>query len=151
MTAYQSLNGSIVAYDAYRQHKALAEDAESPLDPHVRQRVLAGRNIDEAHYASLKNDRAAAISEFNSGFARFDVIAMPSTPLPAIPVGDVDESTIPMSRYTRVGNCLDLCGISLPNGVTATGLPTGLQLMSWRGRDGELLDLAEQVSHVIAN
>ncbi len=146
MTAYQALNGSIVAADAYRQHKALAEDPATPLDPHVRQRILAGRGIDEAQYAALLRDRAAAIAEFGAVHARFDIIALPTTPLPAIPVNTVDEATIPMSRYTRAGNCLDLCGLSIPNGVTSTGLPTGLQLMSWSGADEILLSFAEEVS-----
>ena len=150
MTAYQALNGSIVAHDAYRQHKALAEDPATLLDPHVRQRILAGRDIDDARYAALLQDRAAAIAEFSSGWARFDIIALPSTPLPAVPVDTVDESTIPMSRYTRAGNYLDLCGISIPNGFTSAGLPTGLQLMSWSGADAKLLDFAQQVSQGIS-
>ncbi|MFM9973214.1 MAG: amidase, partial [Beijerinckiaceae bacterium] len=145
LTVYQMLNGRIVAHDAYRQHKALAEDSTTPLDPYVRQRVLAGRDIDDAQYAALLENRVAAISEFSLEYARFDIIALPSTPLPAIPVSMVDESTMPMSLYTRVGNCLDLCGLSIPNGVTSTGLPTGLQLMSWNGADAKLLDFAEQV------
>ncbi|CAN1549329.1 GatA Asp-tRNAAsn/Glu-tRNAGln amidotransferase A subunit and related amidases [Rhabdaerophilaceae bacterium] len=149
MTAYQALNGSLVAYDAFQQHKARAEDMAAPLDPHVRQRILGGRGIDEAQYAALLNDRNAAIAEFRSAFGHFDIFALPSTPLPAVPLITVDESTIPMSRYTRVGNCLDLCGISIPNGCTSTGLPTGLQLMAWSGDDTELLQFAEQVSKTI--
>lgn len=147
MTEYQALNGSIVAFDAYQQHKALAEDPASLLDPYVRQRVLYGRDIDEARYAALRQERAVLIAEFASVFGRFDIMALPGTPLPAIPVSQVDESTIPMSRYTRVGNCLDLCGLSLPNGVTRTGLPTGLQLMSWSGADAKLLDFAAHCDH----
>jgi aspartyl-tRNA(Asn)/glutamyl-tRNA(Gln) amidotransferase subunit A len=150
LTAHQALNGNIVAHDAYRQHKSLAEDTATPLDPHVRQRILAGRDIDDARYAALLQERTTAISEFSSGWARFDIIALPSTPLPAVPVNTVDESTFPMSRYTRAGNCLDLCGISIPNGITAAGLPTGLQLMSWSGADAQLLDFAEQVSQGIS-
>ncbi len=149
LTAYQALNGKIVAYDAYRQHKALAEDPATPLDPHVRQRVLAGRNIDERHYALLLLERDEAIAEFNAEYSHFDIIALPGTPLPAVPVKAVDESKIPMSLYTRAGNCLDLCGISIPNGVTPAGLPTGLQLMSWSGADAKLLDFAEQVAQGI--
>jgi aspartyl-tRNA(Asn)/glutamyl-tRNA(Gln) amidotransferase subunit A len=53
---------------------------------------------------------------------------------------------MPMSFYTRLGNCLDLCGISLPNGKTAAGLPSGLQLMSWSGQDALLLAFAEELS-----
>lgn len=146
LTVYQALNGSIVACDAYRQHKTLAEDATTPLDPHVRQRILAGRDIDDVQYAALLKERAEAIVQFRAEYSRFDIIALPGTPLPAIPVSAVDESTIPMSLYTRAGNYLDLCGISIPNGVTSKGLPVGVQLMSWSGADAKLLDFAEQVA-----
>ncbi len=59
-------------------------------------------------------------------------------------MSEVDDTAIPMSRYTRIGNCLDLCGISIPNGATRAGLPTGLQLMSWSGQDDRLLAFAER-------
>jgi Asp-tRNA(Asn)/Glu-tRNA(Gln) amidotransferase A subunit family amidase len=75
----------------------------------------------------------------------------PLTLPPAAPVDTVDESTIPMSRYTNAGSCLDLRGIGLLNGVTSKGLPTGVQLMFWSGSDAALLDFAEQVSQAIGS
>jgi len=148
LTEYQSICGTVVAYDAYRHHKALAEDPATPLDPHVRQRLLAGREIDDARYAELLQRRARDIPAFRTAFGHLDAIVLPSTPAPAIPVDAVDETTIPMSRYTRIGNWLDLCALSVPNGATAAGLPTGLQLMSPSGTDARLLDFAEQVGGI---
>lgn len=143
LTEYQALSGGIVAYEAYRHHKATVEDPAAPLDPHVRNRVRAGRNIDDARYAELQTLRAQAISRFKAEFGHFDVFVLPSTPLPAIEVDAVDEATFTMSRYTRAANWLGLCGISVPNGVTASGLPTGLQAMSWSGADATLLGFCE--------
>jgi Asp-tRNA(Asn)/Glu-tRNA(Gln) amidotransferase A subunit family amidase len=55
-----------------------------------------------------------------------------------------------IARWSRCtgggGNCLGLYGLSLPNGITSTGLPTGLQLMSWSGAEAPLLYFAEEVS-----
>jgi aspartyl-tRNA(Asn)/glutamyl-tRNA(Gln) amidotransferase subunit A len=146
LSEYQALNGQIVAYEAYRHHKAVVEDSDTPLDPFVRQRVLAGREIDAAAYRALNERLHEARAAFRQQLGHLDIIAAPGTPLPAIPVSEVDDTAIPMSRYTRIGNCLDLCGISLPNGTTATGLPTGLQLMSWSGQDALLLDFAEHLT-----
>jgi aspartyl-tRNA(Asn)/glutamyl-tRNA(Gln) amidotransferase subunit A len=148
LSDYQALNGQIAAYEAYRHHRAVVDDPDTPIDPYVRQRVLAGREIDDAEYRALKERLHEAVAEFRQQLGHFDIIATPSTPLPAIPLSEVDDTAIPMSRYTRLGNCLALCGISLPNGATASGLPTGLQLMSWSGQDALLLDFAEQVSAV---
>jgi len=49
--------------------------------------------------------------------ARVRVVGNPA----ATSVAAVDDTTIPMSRYTRVANWLDLCGISIPTSVTASG------------------------------
>ncbi len=145
LTAYQALNGQIVAYEVYQHHKLLVEDSHTPLDPFVRQRVLSGRAIDDITYNGAKDALRAAIEDFRRNLGHFDMFATPSTPLPAIPLSEVDDTAIPMSRYTRLGNCLDLCGISLPNGTTSTGLPSGLQLMSWSGQDALLLAFAEDL------
>jgi aspartyl-tRNA(Asn)/glutamyl-tRNA(Gln) amidotransferase subunit A len=146
LTEYQALCGGMVSYDAYRQHKSIVEDAATPLDPHVRQRVLAGRDIGERRYAELIGQRRVDIAAFKAEFGHLDIVVLPSTPLPAIPVADVDETTLPMSRYTRAANWLDLCALSLPNGFTSSGLPTGLQAMSWPGADAKLLDCAERAA-----
>lgn len=146
LTDYQALCGTAVAHEAYRHHRTVAEDPASPLDPHVRQRLLAGREIDASRHADLMKRRERDIAAFKAIGGAFDIIVLPSTPLPAIPVAAVDETTIPMSRYTRVANWLDLCGISVPNGVTASGLPTGFQPMTLSGGDVRLLAFSERVA-----
>ncbi len=123
LSEYQALNGRIVAYEAYRHHKVIVEDGATPIDPFVRQRVLAGATIDDVEYAGLKERLHAIIADFRTRLGHFDLMAMPGTPLPAIPVSEVDDTAIPMSRYTRIGNCLGFCGISIPNGFTSAGLP----------------------------
>jgi aspartyl-tRNA(Asn)/glutamyl-tRNA(Gln) amidotransferase subunit A len=149
LTAYQAQCGDVVAHKAYRQHRAVVEDARTPLDPHVRRRVLAGRDIDARRYAELQTRRRDSVAAFEAAFARFDVVVLPSTPLPAIPVAEVDEATVPMSRYTRAANWLALCALSLPNGATASGLPTGLQALARAGDDATLLDFAAHIAAVV--
>jgi aspartyl-tRNA(Asn)/glutamyl-tRNA(Gln) amidotransferase subunit A len=149
LTEYQALCGNIVAYEAYLQHRVVVEDPATPLDPYVRQRVLSGRDIDAKQYAAMQAKRRACVAGFKAAFADFDAIALPGTPLPALPVADIDETQIPMSRYTRAANLLELCAISLPNGSTAAGLPTGLQLAMIGGGDAALLDFAESIAAAI--
>ena len=151
MAAYQALIGPIVAREACHQHHAVADDPASPLDPDVRQRSLAGGGIDDVRDATHLQDRAASIAEFKSGCACVDIVALPGIPLPASPVSTVDVSMIPLSRSVRAGNGLDLCRLSIPTGVTVTGLPAGLQLMAWSGADAKLLDFAHQVSQGIGS
>ncbi len=81
LTDYQALVGQIVAYEAYRHHQPVVEDSQTPMDPFVRERVLAGRGINDAQYAAAKQTLCAAITAFRSEFGHFDLFATPSTPL----------------------------------------------------------------------
>ena len=146
---FQTQNGDIVAYEAYRHLHALVDDPKTPLDPHVRKRVLAGRAISEDHYRNRLSEMAATRHEFEERFDGFDLLALPGTPLPAAPTSEVQEDQIPMSRYTRVANCLNLCGISLPLTRPAGELPVGLQLCGRAGADAFLLAAAASVEETI--
>lgn len=53
----------------------------------------------------------------------------PTTPVPAIPLGEVDQRSLLMSRYTRAVNYLGLCALVVPCGFTQAGLPISLQII----------------------
>lgn len=146
---FQKLNGDIVAFEAYRHLATLADDPATPLDPCVRNRVLAGRTIDPLLYRERIGQLHDVRSSFAASFSGFDLLVLPGTPLCALPLSEVDETQIPMSRFTRVANCLDLCAISLPLTVPSGGLPIGLQLCSVARSDNRLLAMASAVSKVL--
>ena len=54
---------------------------------------------------------------------------LPTTPIPAVPLGEVDQGKAPMSRLTRPINFLGLCGLALPCGFSGEGLPLSLQVV----------------------
>jgi aspartyl-tRNA(Asn)/glutamyl-tRNA(Gln) amidotransferase subunit A len=45
-------------------------------------------------------------------------------------------------RNTSLGNFLDWCGVAIPSGVDAEGMPTSLLLSATHGRDTALLSAA---------
>ena len=63
----------------------------------------------------------------------FDAVLTPSTLTAAIPLDSVDQKGTP-AISTRWVNYLDLCALSLPNGLTDNGLPLSLQIVC-RGGD----------------
>jgi aspartyl-tRNA(Asn)/glutamyl-tRNA(Gln) amidotransferase subunit A len=150
LSEYQRLSGEIMAFEAYRRLRVLVEDESTPLDPFVRQRVLAGREIDGKRYDAALQERQIAIRDFRPILDRYDVILLPTTPLPAVPLAEVDESIFPMSRFTRVGNYLDLCGISIPVSSRHGGFPVGLQALARTGRDADLLAFGEHIEQAVA-
>jgi aspartyl-tRNA(Asn)/glutamyl-tRNA(Gln) amidotransferase subunit A len=146
---FQKLNGDIVAYEAYRHLASLVDDPATPLDPHVRKRVLAGRAITPDEYRERLSELSSVRQEFARRFSGFDLLILPGTPICAAPLADVDEDQVPMSRYTRVANCLDLCAISLPLARPAGKLPVGLQLCAPAHSDAFLLAAAASMEPTI--
>jgi len=57
-----------------------------------------------------------------------DALLTPTTVTPAIPVASIDQNSTP-AVFTRWVNFLDLCAAAVPNGFTAGGLPTSLQIV----------------------
>jgi aspartyl-tRNA(Asn)/glutamyl-tRNA(Gln) amidotransferase subunit A len=150
LTEYQRLNGEIMAFEAYQTLHRIVEDASTPIDPFVRQRALAGRDIDLARYQAALEERQEAIRSFQPILDAYDVIVLPATPLPPVPLENVDEAVFPMSRFTRIGNYLDLCGLSIPVASGPGGLPVGLQVLAGTGRDADLLAFGDHVEDVVS-
>jgi aspartyl-tRNA(Asn)/glutamyl-tRNA(Gln) amidotransferase subunit A len=146
---FQKLNGDIVAFEAYQYLAAIVDDPRTPVDPHIRKRVLAGRNISPNQYAESLATLASCRKAFDAVFVGNDILALPGTPICAQPLSEVDESQIPMSRYTRVANCLDLCAISLPLNRPVHHLPVGLQICSVARSDSRLLATASELTKVL--
>jgi aspartyl-tRNA(Asn)/glutamyl-tRNA(Gln) amidotransferase subunit A len=147
---YQRLTGEIMAFEAFQTLRRIVEDPSTPIDPFVRQRALAGRNIDGARYRAALDERQVAISSFRPILDSYDVIVLPTTPLTPIPVENVDEAVFPMSRFTRIGNYLDLCGLSIPVPSREGELPVGLQALAGTGQDASLLEFGEHVERALA-
>lgn len=141
----QELNGTIVAFEAWQHFHQQASDPSSPMDPHVRKRVLAGKDVDETKYRALLDEIAEMTKSFAQAQADVDAILLPGTPIPAAGLETVDQDEIPLSRYTRMANTLDLCAIAMPVGATPEGAPLGIQLCAPWGHDSRLLAVAEKL------
>lgn len=124
---------AITNAEAYVTNGALAEDPASPLGDAVRARILAGAKLTAQDYLATIRRREALKRAFAEALEGFDAVLTPTTETAAIPLDSVDEDHLP-SRFCRFGNLLDLCGLALPSGFTAGGLPLSLQIVC-RGYD----------------
>jgi aspartyl-tRNA(Asn)/glutamyl-tRNA(Gln) amidotransferase subunit A len=128
--------GRIISAEAYEILSALVDDTATPLDEDVRPRVTAGRNIGSQAYLAALRERARLKREFAAAMDGIDALLTPTVATTAIPLEEVDQTGTP-SHFTRFGNLLDLCALSLPNGFSAGGLPISLQIVC-RGFDEDL-------------
>jgi aspartyl-tRNA(Asn)/glutamyl-tRNA(Gln) amidotransferase subunit A len=122
-------NGRLIAAEAYALHRAYIENPALPIGPAVRARVLGGKAITAADYIAARADQRRASAAFAAWMRDWDAVLTPVNPLPAIPVDQVDEAQTPMATFTRAGNYLTACGLSLPAGFSKEGLPIGVQLL----------------------
>jgi aspartyl-tRNA(Asn)/glutamyl-tRNA(Gln) amidotransferase subunit A len=127
------LVGRIISAEIYPRIARLADDPGAQIDEAVRARVLAGKEISARQYLDVLAERERRKQEFASTIEGIDAVLSPSTFTPAIPLTRVDQTGTP-AVSTRWVNFLDLCALSVPNGMTAGGLPTSLQIVC---RDGD--------------
>ena len=127
------LVGRIISAEIYPRLAALVDDRGAQMDEAVRARVVAGRDITARQYLDVLAERERRKQEFAASIEGIDAVLSPSTFTPAVPIDTVDQTGTP-AVSTRWVNFLDLCALSLPNGMTAGGLPTSLQITC---RDGD--------------
>jgi aspartyl-tRNA(Asn)/glutamyl-tRNA(Gln) amidotransferase subunit A len=121
-------NLRIMAAESYTLYHDLVDDEKAPLDPHVRPRITAGRNVSAREYIEALRMRDVMKQQFAAAMEGLDALLTPTTMTTAIPVDEVDQTKAP-AHYTRFGNYLDLTALALPNGFDAQGLPTSLQVV----------------------
>ncbi len=103
----------------------------------VRRRILIGTYVlsagyYDAYYARAQKLRSLIARDFTLAFAKCDVLLTPATPGPAFAFGANTEDPVAMyiiDVFTVTVNLAGLPGLSVPAGLSAEGLPLGLQLI----------------------
>ncbi len=102
----------------------------------VKRRVLIGTYVlsagyYDAYYNKARRVRSLILKDFTEAYETVDAILTPTSPKDAFPVGGLDD---PIAMYlndvfTVPANMAGLPGISVPAGLSADGLPLGLQIL----------------------
>ena len=83
--------------------------------------------------------------DFDAAFEQCDVLASPIASTPAFRLGDLVNDPLAMylsDIYTISANLAGIPGLSLPCGLSSTGLPIGLQLLAAPFEEDKLLRAA---------
>ena len=135
---YAAATGRIIGAEGYRFVGHLVDDPKLPLDPHVRPRIQIGRGISARDYLVTLAECQEHRRVFAAALADVDALLTPTTQTAAIPIETADQSGT-AAHFTRAGNYLGLCGLAIPNGFTAGGLPTSLQILCHAGDEAMAL------------
>jgi len=130
----------------------------------VRRRVLIGTYVlsagyYDAYYLKAQRVRALIAQDFAAAFERVDCLLAPTAPSAAFAIGEQSDDPIAMylnDVFTVPANLAGLPAISVPAGLSADGLPLGLQVIG-RAFDeagvlrvAEVLETAAQFRHLPA-
>jgi len=114
----------------------IAKSRREGFGPEVTRRIILGTfalssGYYEAYYNRALKVRRRIKQDFDKAFESCDVIVGPTSPTPAFPVGAKASDPLSMylcDVYTVATNLAGLPGISVPCGMTSSGLPIGLQV-----------------------
>lgn len=104
----------------------------------VKRRIMLGTyalsaGYYDAYYLRALKVRRLIKTDYDRAFAQVDLILGPVTPTPAFRIGEKAHDPLAMylvDLYTVGANLAGICGISLPCGMSTSGLPIGLQLQA---------------------
>lgn len=116
----------------------------------VKRRIMLGTFVlssgyYEAYYRKAQQVRTLIREDFHRAFARCDAIITPTSPTPAFLLGEKTDDPLKMylsDIYTCIVNLAGIPGISVPCGLSSSGLPIGMQLVSRHWDESTLLRLA---------
>lgn len=117
--------------DMYEQTRAAGFGDE------VKRRVMVGTYVlsagyYDAYYIKAQKVRTLIAQDFAQAYEKCDVLLTPTTPTPAFGIGEKLDDPLSMylnDVFTVPANLAGLPGISVPAGLSANGLPLGLQLI----------------------
>src|SRR2546423_8455638 len=127
----------------------------------VKRRVLIGTYVlsagyYDAYYLKAQRVRALIARDFAAAFERVDCLLTPTAPSAAFAIGDNSDDPIAMylnDVFTISANLAGLPALSVPAGLSADGLPLGLQIVGRAFdeemvlRGGDVLERAAQFTH----
>jgi len=133
---------------AYHEHYLKTRAAEYGAD--VRARLMTGQFILAGHYLKAQRARQIIRADVDAALQQVDALLFPTTPIAAPPL-DAREVTVDghtedvrgwLIRCTRPINVTGHPALSVPCGLTAGGLPIGLQLVGRHFDEATLLRMA---------
>jgi len=134
--------GMIIASEAYELHRAYIEDRRQPINDAARARILGAQQLAPGEYAGMLRQMGERRRAFGEWFRGFDALLLPTAPLPAPALDEIDEMAPVPSSLTRSANYLGLCALALPAGFRE-GLPLSVQVIGRPFAERTILEIGQ--------
>lgn len=156
IVAVTAAHGTVIAAEAYTEYHEIADgDDGKRIDRRVLLRMMGGKRMSARDILTIQRTRARLIPEALKALDGA-LLATPTTPLTAPEIAPLEADdevfhkvNLRSLRNTSLTNVLDMCGVAMPNGRDAKGLPTSLLISAPWGEDERLLSAALAVETVV--
>ena len=140
----------VLSAEAYTNNQTLVEESYDRLDEIIAPRLLLGKEVTASQYLGAKAEMMRLRKEAVREMTGLEALLVPTTILPPPPAAQVDQdpeayikANLACLQNTSIGNSLGLCGLSIPCGFTAQGLPMGLMIYGRPFEEGLILRIGQ--------
>lgn len=139
-----SANGLIITSEAAVIHDEHMKTHPEWFGEDVLRRLQKGESYSTQEYILARHTQSQIRHQFEHFFDDFDVLLIPTTPITAPPILNLDSVSLApiLTRFTAPFNLTGLPAISLPCGFTPSGMPIGLQIITRPWGEATLLRAA---------
>jgi aspartyl-tRNA(Asn)/glutamyl-tRNA(Gln) amidotransferase subunit A len=135
----------------------MAASRDAGFGAEVKRRIILGTyalssGYYDAYYGSAQKVRTLIAADFAKAFGAADVLASPTSPTTAFKFGDKLDDPLAMYAQdvaTIPANLAGVPGLSLPSGLAADGLPTGIQFLAPAMADDRLYNVGAALERML--
>ncbi len=152
-------HGTLATAEAFYALGACVDGPDgSRMDRRVVSRIERGRDQSAADYIAILETRRTLNQQLGAEMEGPTFLVMPTVAITAPEIApleaddDVFHSTnMTALRNTMVGNYFDLPGFTIPSGMDADGLPTGILFNGFTGQDELLMCYMQSIQRALDN
>ncbi len=112
------------------------------FDPAVLENIRRGRSVPQTRYQNALEARKALCATMQRSFGVADLLITPTTPDPAPTYDQAENGWERQRRFLIPVSYLGLPGLAVPGGISAEGLPLGIQLIGKPLEEAKLFQAA---------
>lgn len=154
--ALTARHGTIAAAEAYVWHQELVDGPQAQsIDRRVLARLARGKTMSALDLLTLQTARVRLVQECAAQLGNAWMLSPTVVHVaPLVAPLEADDALFHSTNLrtlqnTLPGNFLDLCGVSLPMGKGAAGMPVGALISGAAGREDALLAAAAAVEQLL--
>ncbi len=137
-------------------HDLYGDTRGALFGPETRRRILLGTYVLSHGYYDAYYNKAIAVrmvirAELEKAFETYDAIITPTTPTPAFGIGEKANHPLAMylsDLYTVPANIAQVPALSVPSGMTVSGLPLGVQVIGPQFGEQILFTIGASIEHI---